>query len=177
MITIDLKDEASAVAAHADLRRSGASPLAFGRLYGRCLELGLWPNQRTLANALGTTPTRVSRCLAANRLPPELLRALHNARSVSYRSLMTMIDIVNSTGDAVARERAKRIPPRCTFSQIKSFLLGMEVSSAPSPAFRISAGPRNRYLRIDTPHVVKILAKQKEFEDLLQFVASITLSK
>jgi len=176
MVPIDLKDEESAVAAHASFRSSGASPVAFGWLYGRCLELGLWPNQRTMANALGTTPTRVSRCLAANRLPPELLAALHNTRSVSYRSLMTMIDIVNSTGVAVARERAKRIPPRCTFSQIKTFMLGMEVSSASGSAFRISAGPRNRYLRIDTPHVEKILAKQKEFEDILQFVASVTFS-
>jgi hypothetical protein len=177
MATIDPKDKESAVAEHAYLRRSGASPLTFGRFYRRCLKLGLWPNQRTLANALETTPTRVSRCLAANRLPNELLQALHNARSLSFRSLRTMIDIVNSIGVAVARERAMRIPPRCTFSQIKSFMLGMDVAPVSSSAFRISAGPRNRYLRIDTPHVETILANQKEFEDTLQLVASAFLRK
>jgi len=170
-------DRATVLQLHAHLQSTSASPLAFGNLYNHCLASGLWSTQKELAKDLGVTTTRVSRCRAASRLPPELLEALKKTESLTYRSLMIMVDVVNQTGLAAARERAKYIPPRCTVRQIQSFMLGMEVSPSRGSLFRISAGPRNRYLRIDTPYVLKILDRQKEFEDMLHFVASVTFGK
>ena len=177
MAKINLQDEESAVAAHASCVSSGASPLDFGQLYGRCLELDIWPTQKALANALGVTTTRVSRCLAATRLPPELLNALKDARSVSYRSLTRMIDVVNRTGETVARERAKHIRPHYTLRQIESVMLGTALSPPQAFEFRITPGPRNKYLRIETPHVREILAKLDQFQGMLLLFADFNLRK
>jgi hypothetical protein len=170
-------DRQLAIATHARLVNSGASPLDLGGLYDRCLKQQIWPTQRALAEDLGISTTRVSRCKAATGLPGELLRALRDA-DVSYKSLIRIMYIVKHTGAAVARNRARQIPQKSTLKDIESILLGAEAPPGTAFGFKITLGPQNKYLRVHTPHMKKIIPKITELEKLLEaFVPTLALFK
>jgi len=157
----------SAIAKHSQLQQTGASPLDLGHFYVRCLELGLWPTQISLAKDVAVSATRVSRCISATRLPEEVLRALRDTGSVSYKSLGKVMYIVNRTGVDAARERARRIPKGSKFNEIEAILLGAAARQPSAIELKVTLGPQNKYLRIHSAQIDKIIPRMREFQAML----------
>jgi ParB family chromosome partitioning protein len=53
--------------------------------YKRALQLGLYPSQRKLADAIGVTQARISQVLAVANLPPEIIAAFPSPLEIQYR--------------------------------------------------------------------------------------------
>jgi hypothetical protein len=163
----ELPDRESAIAKHRQLQQMGASPLELGYFYVRCLGLRMWTTQTSLAKDMTVSTTRVSRCISATRLPEEILRALRDAGTVSYKSLMKVMYIVNRTGVRTARERARRIPKGSNYKEIEATLLGVDERRPSAIELKVTLGPQNKYLRIHSTQIDKIIPRMREFQAML----------
>jgi hypothetical protein len=175
-MTLDLDARANverAIAKHRQLEQAGASPLELGYFYVRCLELRMWPTQTSLAKAMAVSPTRVSRCISATKLPEEVLQALRDAGSVSYKSLAKIIYIVKRTDLHTARERARRIPKGSNFKQIEAILLGAAAPQSDAMELKVTLGPQNKYLRIHSAQIDKIISRMPEFQAMLSVLFAL----
>lgn len=159
-------DRESAIAKHRQLEQMGAPPLELGYFYFRCLELRMWPTQTSLAKDMAVSPTRVSRCISATKLPEEVLQALRDAGAVSYKSLVKTMYIVSRTDLHTARERARRIPKGSNFKEIEAILLGADVRQS-GMELKVTLGPQNKYLQIHSAQIDKIISRMPEFQALL----------
>jgi hypothetical protein len=162
-----LASRESAIAKHRQLQQMDASPLDLGHFYVRCLELRVWSTQTSLSKDMAVSATRVSRCISATKLPEEVLRVLRDTGSVSYKSLAKVMYIVNRTGVHTARERARRIPKGSNFNEIEAILLGAAARQPSATELKVTLGPQNKYLRIHSAQIDKIIPRMQEFQAML----------
>lgn len=80
--------------------RRDLSPWEQGRSYQQALEMGLFPSNRKLAEAIGLDLTNVGKALALARLPPEVVDAFPTPMDLQYRWAKPL-------GDALERDMSR----------------------------------------------------------------------
>jgi hypothetical protein len=158
-----------AVARHALIRKRAYSPVALGRFYQQLLERRIWPTQAALADGLGISTSQVSRALAAARLPNEVIQAFGDVERITFRVVTALTMLIASMGVDVVRGNAARLP-RAPELSVDAVLTAISTGESPRVAalpFKLSAGPGGRYIRIDSPHIARLLPRIPELEAFL----------
>jgi ParB family chromosome partitioning protein len=88
--------------------RKDLSPWEQGRSYLQALELGLFPSNRKLADALGVDLTNLGRALTLARLPSEVVEAFPSPMDIQYRWAARLGEVFGSNPRGMV-EKAKAI--------------------------------------------------------------------
>ncbi|MFM0700723.1 hypothetical protein [Paraburkholderia sediminicola] len=142
------------------LRQSNASPIDLGRFFDRLLADGVWATQGTLAEGIGESPIKVSRCLKLIRVPHQIARVF-GARGVSRRTATFLTKITAHIGEQKLLENASRVGVRndLTVREILSALQTGNVSGereADRKNVRLIGMPNEEYLRLYLPNTTKL---------------------
>ena len=74
---------------------------------------------------------------------------------------------MNGTGIPTARERARRIPKDSNSKEIEATLLGVDDRRPGAIELKVTLGPQNKYLRIHSTQIDKIIPRRPEFQAML----------
>ncbi|WP_175035798.1 hypothetical protein [Burkholderia lata] len=150
-------DRATAIAHHANLRRSDSPPIVLGRFYREQLDRGWWPSQAQLAADLNVSASIVTRSIRAANLPQEVIDVLGGVSRISFRVAETMTLLVREVGSDVIIRRAMTVPDGTTPAIAKSILCTGDVRVESPLKLRLSLGANGRHLRIDSPDIQRVV--------------------
>lgn len=104
--------------------REDLSPWEQGVMYRRALDLGLFPSNRKLAEAVGVDLTNLGKALALATLPEDVLTAFSSPLELQYRWATPLKDAISSDFDGVrarGRELSKvtpKLPAKDVFQRL-----------------------------------------------------------
>jgi hypothetical protein len=155
------------------LRDRKASPLTYGRFYQRLLDARVFATQLELSIGLSVSKGHVSKALKAARLPPEVLRVFGPEPRVSFRVVDALTELVAVIGVKRLTTRAGQLGERSdlTVTQILDSLVRGEPPSHLPRSIKMSVGRGGRYIRIESPDIVKMISRLQELETALNLAA------
>lgn len=151
---------------HRLLRDRETSALSYGRFYHRLLEARVFATQRELSVALSVSKGHVSKALKSTRLPADVLRVFGSEAEVSFRVVEALAELVQVVGVKTLTMRANRLGKRSDLSatHILEALARSEPQSDLSNSISMSVGRGGRYIRIESPNIVKLISRLHELE-------------
>ncbi|MEM5461388.1 hypothetical protein VSR69_42460 [Paraburkholderia phytofirmans] len=139
-----------------NLRRSNAAPIELGRFFAELLAYGLWSTQAAVAEGIGESPLKVSRCLKLVRVPQQIATVFGD-RTVSRRTATMLAEIAARIGENKLLENARRLGTRedLPIGEILRALQTGEVSEATGAEMRLVRNPEENYFRLYLPRVAR----------------------
>jgi hypothetical protein len=150
-----------AIRHHAKLREQKASAPTYGRFYQCLLDHKVWTTQRELSIELSISKGHVSKAIKAARLPPEVLRVFGPERRVSFRVTGALSELVAVVGVEKIITRARQLEerPDLTVTHILDCLVRGVTPHRLPHSFELSVGRGGRYIRMDSPDIVKMISR------------------
>ncbi|PCE30249.1 hypothetical protein BZL54_21405 [Burkholderia ubonensis subsp. mesacidophila] len=171
------QDRLTAIAQHDDLRRVDTPPVVLGRFYREQLDRRLWPSQAQLAADLGVSRAIVTRSIQASQLPSEVIAAFGGPDRVSFRAAEIVTRLVRELGSEVVARRALTVPAGTAPGNVRSILCSGVFRAEDGLALRLSPGASGRHIRIDSPHIQRVLPHLSVLEDLVNALLPSLLSR
>ncbi|MFM0147728.1 hypothetical protein [Paraburkholderia sp. RL18-085-BIA-A] len=168
---VELREQA--LQQHMLLRDQKAPALTYGRFYQRLLGVGVFTTQLDLSIGLSVSKGHVSKALKAARLPPEVLRVFGPERRMSFRVVDALTELAGVIGAKTLTTRAEQLGERSglTVSEILDSLVRGETPSHLPRSIKMSIGRGGRYIRIESPDIVKMISRLHELETALNLAA------
>jgi hypothetical protein len=168
-----------AIRHHAKLREQKASAPTYGRFYQCLLDHKVWTTRRELSIELSISKGHVSKAINAARLPPEVLQVFGPARRVSFRVTGALSELVAVVGVEKIIARAEQLGerPDLTVTQVLDCLVRGVTPNREPRAFELSVGRGGRYIRIDSPDILKMISRLHELETALNLAMEMASYK
>jgi hypothetical protein len=168
----------TAVEVHAALEKQTVSAVRFGNFYANLLKFGPWTSQASLSRQLGVSTAKVSRALMAARLPEEVVRAFHDGEGVTYRRAHAISLLIEALGVDVVRKRAKLLPelPALTVEQFVLAVVREPSMGRNESTVSLVVDERSRSVRMESPHMERLLPHLRELERVLVVSADFLLA-
>ncbi|MEX3935778.1 hypothetical protein AB4Y32_28920 [Paraburkholderia phymatum] len=159
-----ISNRRTAIAVHRRLCDEKAPMLKLGRFYCSMLDRGIWDSQKVMSTELGVSRFKLSRTIAAARLPEEVV-ALFSGRTLAFRNVSSLHVLVAQFGEAEVIKRASTIPSGTPLDDI--FAILTTGKKAPRQGVRVSIAAGAKYLRVDVPNMALVAPRVNELEELL----------
>lgn len=172
-----LQDRLTAITRHDDLRRVDSPPVVLGQFYRQQLDLELWPSQARLAADLDVSKAIVTRSIQASLLPVEVIAAFGGPDGVSFRTVEIVTKLIRELGAEVVVRRALSVPTATASANVRSILCTGVSRAEDRLALRLSPGASGRHIRIDSPHIQRVIPHLSVLEDLVNVLLPSLLGR
>jgi hypothetical protein len=161
---------------HSRLRGERTSPIAYGRFYLDVLERQIWVSQSELAVNFSISKGHVSKAIKAARIPAGVVNTFGSDRRVSFRIAEALHELTAAIGIEKLRLNASRLGrrPDLTTSQV---LHALAVGNRPEnelTSIQLSPSRNGRYIRLDSPNIVCLIARLHEIQTALDLAIKLT---
>lgn len=166
---------ARALREHMAICSRGASAYELGLYYRDLLSgTGVWQTQAELAQAMNVSRAHVSKCLAAARLPQEIV-SLFGPEMITFRLAASLTRLIDELGLEHLLVNATRLPNVALGTvDILTVLVAGESAEA-TDQVRLRVG-RGKALRLELPDPGIVLPHLRQLERMIAWSISMVLS-
>jgi hypothetical protein len=172
-IAVDgIPNRRTAIAIHTRLRENSCSPFELGRFYRYLLHRQLWNSQGELAKDLGASTASVSRALAINTVPDEIIRVAGGQTRITYRLAKGIIDLIEILGAEIVVRNAARLafdPLRSKYDLLTALATGPESAASARPV-KLSLDHSGRFIRLKSPYLDDMVRSLSMIEGLFNLL-------
>lgn len=135
--------------------RKDLSPWEQGMAYRRALDLGLFPSNRKLAEAVGADLSQVGKALALAALPQEVVEAFASPLQLQFRWAKPLADAYKADGEGLIEraKHARKLGPARTAAAVLRVLLDRQEEgggTVPPPIEVLAEGRKAATIDMDT---------------------------
>ncbi|MBU6486196.1 MAG: hypothetical protein KGQ57_00035 [Burkholderiales bacterium] len=164
----------TAISVHTKLRANSCASAELGRFYRYLLERQLWRSQAELAKDLGVSKAMMSRTLAMTRLPEEVIAVAGGPGRITFRLARGVEALIAKLGDETVMRNSAALKfdqSRSVEDLLRAIATGQETDRS-SLAARLTLDQSGRFIRLETPHMDKLVQELDRLETIVG--ASIT---